>query len=286
MASEEELKRLAADAAEVTRQTKEWLDAAKGVNEAIPFVQKTMHASELLRTVFAKTPVTFDAGHYPQIRTDLLEAQRLFGSDQFRLPANVVACAVTGSAALSSASNIVMTDISYASMKGDTAIQTWATAVLPDLQKLQSEESNAAFIQRKLRSLYPGSEGEFDQSLADYHKCRAGAAPATAAGASMRNVLESLNGNLLQLARKLEPKAKIKNWADMASVVARGAPGSAQVGQLLAQKTIYDDLHDAQLTPILKNDLQPSGAAWESIHSQYLGFLYTVLGLVDFRDGK
>ena len=285
MASEDELKRLAADAAEVTRQTKAWLDAAKGVNDAIPFVQKTMHASEQLYTVFSKTPVTFDAGHYSLIRTDLQEAQRLLRSDQFRLPVNVLAYAVTGSASLSSASNVVMTDISHASTKGSGEIQTWARAVLPNLQKLQSEESNATFIQRKLWSLYSGSEGEFDQSLADYHKCRAGAAPATAAGASMRNVLETLNGNLLQLARRYDSKAKIRNWAEMSAVVARGAPGSAQVAQLIAQKIIYDDLHDVTLTPILKNDLQPSAVAWESIYSQYLGFLYTVLGLVDFRDG-
>lgn len=285
MASEDDLKQLAADATEVARQAKVWLDAAKEVHEAIPFVQKTMHASEQLSTVFSRAPVTFDVGHYPQIRTDLLEAQRLLGSDQFRLPANALPYAVTGSAALSSASNVVMTDVSLISTRGTGEIQAWANAILPNLQKLQSEESNAVFIRRKLRSLYPDSEREFDQSLADYQKCRAGAAPATAVGASMRNVLESLNGHLLRLARRYDPKAKTKSWADMSALVARGAPGSTQVAQLITQKNIYDDLHDLKLTPILKNDLQPSLAEWESIYSQYLGFLFTVLGLVDFRDG-
>jgi hypothetical protein len=53
---------------------------------------------------------------------------------------------------------------------------------------------------------------------------------------------------------------------------------------MLSQETIYRDLKD-RLTLIAKDVQVPSASEWKAIYSQYLGFLYSVLGLVDFRDG-
>jgi hypothetical protein len=54
---------------------------------------------------------------------------------------------------------------------------------------------------------------------------------------------------------------------------------------LVSQKVVYDKLHDAQLTPIAKNDWQPNKSEWDAVFAQFIGFLFTVLGLIDFRDG-
>ena len=285
MSPEEESKRIAAEAAEVTRRAKEWLDAAKSVHEAVPFVKQTMVASERLYSIYSKPPLTFDSGNFGAIYSNIHETNQLLGLPGFKLPASAFQIAVSGSAGVSSATNIVSIDLSKAESRGDDATRAWASSHLVPIQKLQAEDSNIAFIRKKLAALHAGSEVEFDQSLSDYHKCVAQTMPATAAGASMRNVLESLNGHILELARRYDPSAKIKKWNDVSAIIARGAPASAQVAQLLSQKSVYDDLHDRRLTPILKNDIHPSSAEWSAIYSEYVGFLYAVLGFVDFRDG-
>lgn len=285
MSTEDGNKRIASEAAEVARQASDWLKAAKDVNDAIPFVKQALSASEQLHALYSKAPVTFDYGNSDAVYSNIYEARQLFNSPNFKLPVSVFQTAISGSAGVTSATNIAYVTLGRAVSGGDYATQAWANEQLLPIQKLQTVESNVAFIRRKLAALRAGSELEFDQSVSDYHKCVAQTMPATAAGASMRNVMESLNGNLLALARLYDPSAHVRRWDDIPAIVARGAPGSAQVSQLLSQKIVYSDLHDKKLTPILKNDAIPSTADWESLYSEYVGFLYAVLGLVDFRDG-
>lgn len=148
--------------------------------------------------------------------------------------------------------------------------------------------ANKAFIRKKLATLYAGSEAEFDGSLSEYAKAIAGAVAPSSAGIAMRNVLETLNGNMLQLARAAAAgkKVQVKSWTDAAVIVAKGAPTSPETNQLLAQKAVYDDLHDMKLTKIAKNDWQPNQSDWEALLAQFLGFLFGVLGLIDLKDGS
>lgn len=191
MTNKEENKRFADDAAEVARKADAWLKSAKLINDAVPFVQKTFRTSEHLSIVFTKAPDTFHSGHFQQIDAALSETTKLLDSDGFRLPVNVLPAAITGSASVTAAANYAVVDLSAARLEGDRDAQVWVMQYLPPLQNLQLEDSNVAFIRRKLETLRSGSEREFNQSLSDYHKCRAENLPATAAGASLRNVLET-----------------------------------------------------------------------------------------------
>jgi hypothetical protein len=158
-------------------------------------------------------------------------------------------------------------------MHGLTPLRTHGPKNLLAFEQLQTSDDNKAFISRTLATLYAGSDLEFQQALDEYFKAIAGTASPASAAIAMRNVLESLNGNFLQLARKYSPRP-IKNWTDAALVVARGAPASVQTQQLISQKAVYEDLHGKKLTPAAKNDWKPSKIEWDSVYTQFIGFLF------------
>ena len=282
MSTEEEIKQIADG---IYRSGTAWLAQAKEVNDATPFVYQAVQASQQFSNCFQVAPPNTGIAEIGQIRTALQQTQSLFASDPLTLHGGILSTAISGAATISAAGIQVTNMMTAASKSADPTIQCWATKNLLAFEQLQTSNENTAFISRKLATLYAGSDLEFQQALDEYFKAVAGTAVPVSAAIAMRNVLESLNGNFLQLARKYSQGA-IRNWTDAALVVARGAPASVQTNQLISQKVVYDDLHGKKLTPTAKNDWKPSKIEWDSVYTQFIGFLFTVLGLIDFKDGS
>lgn len=281
----EEIKKLADD---ICHRGESWLKNAKQVADAIPFVQKTVEFGGQFSQMFASTPPSASTLAWEPVAQALVQTEAVLGSDALQLGNSTLGAAVSGAAIISSAGTHATGLFTGATGSGDAQLQSWARQGLAAFEKLHSAEDNKAFIRKKLATLYAGSEAEFDGSLSEYAKAIAGAVAPSSAGIAMRNVLETLNGNMLQLARAAAAgkKVQVKSWTDAAVIVAKGAPTSPETNQLLAQKAVYDDLHDMKLTKIAKNDWQPNQSDWEALLAQFLGFLFGVLGLIDLKDGS
>ncbi len=168
----------------------------------------------------------------------------------------------------------------------DARVNQWASQNVLHFERLQTNRAHIDFIRQKLHELFPSSVTEFDQSLDEYTRAINGATHSSGAAIAMRNVLESLNGNILDLARRYSSRpSAIRKWDDAVLCIARGGPSSLEASQLLLEKQQYVGLHDVELTPIAKNDREPSRGEWEAIYAQFLGHLYTVLGLIEFKAG-
>jgi hypothetical protein len=282
MNPEEEIKQIA-DA--IHKAGTDWLNKAKGVADAMPFVYQAIQTSQQFSSSFNGAPCISGLADVQDVRTALQQTQSLFASDPLTLREGTLAAAISGAAILSAATTHASSALAVGLKSVDLNIQTWAATNLAAFERIQMSEEKAAFIKRKLATLRAGSEPEFQNALDEYAKMITEATAPASAAIAMRNVLESLNGHLLEFARS-QTKAEIKRWADAAAVIARGAPGSVQTAQLVLQKAVYDDLHAKKLTPAAKNDWVPSKAEWEGVYAQFIGFLFTVLGLIDFRDGS
>jgi hypothetical protein len=282
MSDEKEIQKLAD---EIYKYGTVWLTNAKEIADAIPFVYRAVQTSLQFSQSFQSAPAIAGMPEIRPLRAALEQTQVLFSSDPLKISEGTFSAAVSGAAIISAAGTHATSMMSAATHSADPTLQSWATQNVILFEKLQTTDDNVAFIKRKLVTLYAGSDLEFQQAKEEYFKALAGAIAASGAAIAMRNVMETLNGNILEFARK-HSKGGIKTWIDAAAVIARGAPGSMQTTQLSLQKAVYDDLHDKKLTPAAKNDWQPSKTDLEAVYAQFIGFLFTVLGLIDFKDGS
>lgn len=275
---------LSALADQICQAGSEWLVNAKHIADAIPFVYQAVQTSQQFSQSFSTAPRNISIEGLQPVITALNQTVSLFDSPQFKLTSGTLPLAISGAAIIASGSNCASGAMGDAIRSGDTNLRLWAEQNLVYFEHLQTSEDNKAFIRTKLARLYGGSDLEFDQALSEYFKTATGATAPSSAAIAMRNVLESLNGNFLQLARRYTTST-VRSWTEAALVVARGAPASVQTSQLLSQKMVYDELHDSKLTKIAKNDWLPSKSEWDAVFSQFIGFLFAVLGLIDLRDG-
>lgn len=281
MSSEEEIKRLADEVSvEGTRLMRE----AKAVNEAVPFIQKTLDISRQFQQTFNITLPNTGFYNWDPVREPLQQIRNKLAS--ISIGTGVLGSAISGAAMSNSAGTSMVVILSSATKDSDPGVTEWANKNILLFEQLQTSQANIEFIRQKLATLYLGGEREFDEALNEYSKAVNAVALSSNAALAMRNVMESLNGRLLQLARRYAPmETTIKNWNDAAVWVARGGPTSFEASRLQGQESVYDDLHNKKLTPIVKNDRQPLRAEWEAVYAQFLGFLFTVLGLIDLKDG-
>lgn len=282
MSPEEEIQKLADS---IHQAGTGWLAKAKEMTDAMPFVYRAIQASQQFSQSFQSAPPNTGMPGIQQVRIALQQTKVLFDSDPFTLRDGTLSAAISGAAIISAAGTHATSMMTVATQSADATIQSWAAQNLVLFERLQTSNDTPAFIKRKLATLYAGSELEFEQALEEYFKAVTGATAPSSAAIAMRNVLESLNGHFLQLARK-HSKGVVKTWGDAALIVARGAPTSVQTTQLTSQKAVYDDLHDRKLTPAAKNDWKPTKTDLEAVYAQFIGFLFTVLGLIDFKDGS
>ena len=251
-----------------------------------------MQMSDALSKAVVAIPINVGGLELETINTNYAETSGLFRALKIEYPDNLMFSATTGSAMLTATANYVSSLVEPLKIGSSNALVEWRGRYLKPIQELQAEPTRIEVIRALLGKLAPKLMEEFTQSITEYQQCRAGTLSPTAAGVALRNVLETLKGELRALAIRYEPRAQnlvrsnATGWAEMAKIIGRGGPVSLEVSRLADQELIFDELHGgAGLTAILKNDSAPSAAEWDAIYSKYIGLLYAVLGLIDFRDG-
>lgn len=283
MEPRDEIKKLSE---EINTSCADFLLKAKEVNDSIPFIIKTQRACNEFAKSMDQMPPNSSVNNYREIQTALDHTKQLLNAEPMKLKSGMLFTAISGSATMNAATSYMTEGLLNSSSSDDPLAKQWIKDSLDGFIQQQITEQQIEFIGKKLNTLYAGSGGEFMECVNEYAKSVTGAK--LGAAIQMRNVIEGLKGNLLQLARKYSSGASTGNlkFKDIVSLIAKGAPSSVHVNQLLAQESVYNDLHDAKLTKVAKGIWAPSQAEWEGIYAQFLGFLYSVLGLIDLRDGS
>jgi len=281
MATEKEISELTD---QIIQRGTDWIENVKSMNDAVPYVEKTLQLSREILSTFTSCPSEIPPEKLEPVRCVLEQARSFLGTCMTVAPKGRLAQAISGSAFVSAAGTHITQLLNINATNGNASISVWATNHLHSFEALQADDCTRTFIKNKLNTLYAGSEFEFEQSINTFLQVKQGIGLAAAAGIAMRNVLETLNGNLKELARSNLRKPNLDKWPDVVRAIARGGPASPQADQLVSQKSNYDDLWGAKLTKIAKNDWTPTTAEWNALYSQFMSFLYTTLALIDFKD--
>ncbi len=120
----------------------------------------------------------------------------------------------------------------------------------------------------------------FDRAQAAHVQAKRGITPQTQTANEIRNLLQGIRGELLELARRT-PKEKI-DWDEIAKRLAKPGPNDEPFHLLSAQKAEYDSLW-SDLSDITKDRTQVTEEKLNIIWIRVLDFIYTVLGLVHFN---
>jgi hypothetical protein len=262
-----------------------WLNQAKLMYESVPYVQQAIKWNQEVKATFVDCPIQFKSDALGPIQNSMEQTKQYFGQYSGISAFDPFSASVTGSAFLSSASSSLSAQLSIEALNPEANVSSWATGHLANLGVIQTDELNKQFISKHLDLIRAGGSAEFEESVQTFYAIKNGIGTASAAGIAMRNVLETLNGNAKQLARRymgITASQKI-DWPTMACAIAKGAPSSAETVQMKAQELEYKYLKDEFLTKVAKNDRVPTDAEWDAGYTRYIGFLYTSLALIDFR---
>jgi len=259
------------------------LNTIKKVNETVPHYQKIAEENKLLSTLFHSAPQSVRPVNFNEIHANLLATEKSLEENKLQWPTNLIGMSTVSSGTTSLAMNeaaFMLTCFTYKDVNAE--VGNWASTYRPKVEALQSQVANIAFVSEKLESLSPKCAGEFRESVSEHRKFMAGTATASGAGILLRNVVEHTKGELIALSQKRGKRGNPPKWQEMAALLGRD---QMAIERLATQETAYDKLH-GKLSDIAKNRIEPAIEEWESIFSQYSGFLYAVLALAEIGDGK
>ena len=117
----------------------------------------------------------------------------------------------------------------------------------------------------------------FDNTSKVYYAVKSGTSTHTAAATEMRALLDGLQGELFERARK-QPKENMI-WDEMVMRISKGEAGSVERQELIRQNEIRSSLV-SQLSDVLKYRKKHSIVTIEMLWTQVIDHIYVVMGLI------
>ena len=140
---------------------------------------------------------------------------------------------------------------------GDSSIKNWANDSYNSFIHISNLENIKKDNKSFLTNLFSKIGDEYDIAIQSYSKLESGLSNQYEFGISLRNVLESLNGNLLEKARKFNRSQGINiqkyGWQEMSNALTKNGIGSQEHNEFINEEVIYNTLWH-ELTEIAKND--------------------------------
>lgn len=253
---------------------------AKTVSDAVPIIRQAYEYALAQDKAFSTTPLGLDAPGFVNV-ADMVRQNNTFLQVNVPLPPviDLTAC-TSGFAMVISAGTASMPHLDQLVGAPDSATRDWANRSLNSLIEVSTRRSHIAFILQWLEKVWPGVAEEFQDAVTSHERALSGVLDYPSVAFAMRNVLESLNGNVLETARKRAPSVPIRKWADAASHIARGAPASPEVARLAAESDTYSLLWE-RLTKVGKRDMPMTEPGLQALYAMFIGFLFAACSLID-----
>ena len=261
---------------------REWMERYKKAQDAVPFVHMGLEMTEWEIQALSNRPDQADEMSPADLRirferdydylTDVLPMMPEYNLDD--LPA-LTAVITSGSASI----------YNYVAKVGDLGTQeaqeysSRYTAAYRELQAAQTRSKAVYDLLKKLNN--PQTLQRFDRASNAYLSARSSIGERTAAALEMRNLLDGVQGDLLEKARRW-PKENM-TWNKMAERLSKGKNEGTEQQELIDQETTRTSL-TSQLSTVLKDREGDSLKNLNNVWTQLLDHIYVVLNLIDFDD--
>lgn len=281
MPIEDDIRKLAQENAQMRA---DWLTTAKEIAVNIPVVEKAMQWDMRCAEAFRAVPTGYNLPNVERLQNQLVIENSYLKGSQPNLPKAVANYAGTGSAIAYSVGTEAASLFSGYAQNGNTEIKAWAAVQLNEMVQPLQEDAFIAVISNKLDRLYLGLTKEFQDAMHTTRTVIAGAAIHSSAGIAMRNVLENLKGNMIQVARQRSGNKNLSKWEESARIVAKVGATSFEANQLAAKETDWRQLWE-ETTKLAKNNSNMTIADLEAAYFRWLGLLHSSLSFIELYDG-
>lgn len=263
-----------------------FLHQAKKIGDLTPVVKQAKEETEWNIDVFNSMP--------PKAQNSIDEDkfEDVFKKDwniwekavpHFKLDSHFIT--TSGSGASGTASEVVFNEISLINQNRQyPEVNTWSDKHITEYFKIQSKQNKISEIEEMLKKIYIELSKEFKDAESLYIKVEANVLSPKEGANAMRNVLNHLEGNLLEKART-HPKEQVSKsgrWRFISDRLAIGGLNSNQHSLLVLKESDQSRIK-IDLTDICKNTATNALSKLKIIHTQWLDHLYTTLKLIEFK---
>jgi hypothetical protein len=262
-----------------------FLDGAKKISKIVPVVQeakeKTEWTLDLLNDPSGVALKVFEDSDVEAIQSADFD---VWDKNLPKITVNPEYISTSGSAASGTASEIVFTKLVNIYENSEEPVVVSLEPFIGEYAQLQAKYGNPNEIIKNLGNISVKLSNEFEQANQSYMRANNGLLQANEAAICMRNVLEHLNGELLELARKIENRQIGKNqqWLFISEKLAVGEIGSLEY-RMLASKSESNKAIWQELTNLSKNLVDDPLQKLKVVYSKWIDHLFTSLKLIDFN---
>jgi hypothetical protein len=248
------------------------------VQRALPYVQQNLDLTDWQLNVYENLPP--EASEIPIFnRSDSLDAENQYLKGLYHV-AHVPPLGLLNSTASVTTSG-TSTDYSYVNRVRDLATPAaleYGNAFILQYQNIQETQDRPKQVRDLLGKINTTNiYKRFDSAFEAFQGYKSGSVKRTAAANEIRNLLSGLKGDLLNKARKW-PKENM-NWNNMSARLAINGGRGQEYVILGAEESKHASLL-VRLADVLKDREGGSVTDLESIWTEVLDHLYTVLGLL------
>lgn len=264
-----------------------FLEDVKKVNEVVPFIKQAQEETDWTIGVFKDIPDDIAKV------VDANKMQDIFVKDlkvwnKALPPINLDSSYLTsaGSGASGTASQVVYSQIldarAISGSSQNPALVSWSSKHLAEYEQIRSRQTKVSEIEKLLSKIRLELSLEFSEANASFSKADKSVVEPNDAANSMRNVLNHVEGNLLEISRSGQKiqVSKGQMWAFFSDKLSIGGKNSVEHSLLLQKQNDQAKLKH-ELTDILKKTSKDPLARLRELHVQWLDHLYTTLKLVD-----
>ncbi len=261
---------------------RKWIERYKKAQDAVPFVHMGLEMTEWEIQALSNRPDEADETPLTDLMirferdydylTDVLPMMPEYNLDDLPVLTAVV---TSGSASV----------YNYVAKVGDLGTQEAQeysaryTAAYRELQAAQTRPKTVRDLLKKLNN--PQTLQRFDRASNAYLAARSGTGERTAAALEMRNLLDGVQGDLFEKARRW-PREDM-TWNKMAKKLSKGKNGGTEQQELINQEARRTSLIN-RLSTILKDREGGFLKALDNVWTQLLDHIYVVLSLIGFDD--
>ena len=257
----------------------DWLERAKDVHQAVPFIQDAYDQTKWQYDVLASLPTEARDQIGDFYLGKLNDSYKYMVDNLPALPPLQMSNVASLSAVTTADSTGTFQIITRVSSFESVQTHDWAVAKASEFRELQGRQNRINSIMSQLSVLDADRAQEFEKSVEAYKRAVSSTTDLTDAAIKIRNVLEHVKGELFEKAIRRPKEQKIR-WPDMAARLAKGGDAGIECRNLKNEENTHKSLHD-RLSRIAKNLDKITPEDLNNIFTEFVNHLFTVLNLID-----
>lgn len=166
----------------------------------------------------------------------------------------------------------------------------WKSVSGKQIETFIGNAEQIKFIDAKYRLLFPRNANQFNDSVIKYKEFTTEIVTESDLLYSIRNVMDYIHGQIPNAAKKLaiDNGVAMKNspsWSSACDYVVKNGKHSREHKELVKMNQFYEKNH-SRLSAAAKQSSQLGKDLSTSIYTEYIGYVYTIMSLIDFEKVK